>query len=178
MYCRKCQYDLPDTTEVCPVCGTPTRRHARKQNLSLKWLVYILDMITMLSGLLHALLWATASHYVTETTHGLWLDREYQYQLHPALVPVDIIFAILFFSIPVFSVLMRYQLMRMRSLGRIFLIITLAVTILWGILYPLLVSAVTGMISPLMGLVLVQAAVYVGLTTVPTVILMKSDKIV
>ena len=178
MYCRKCQYDLPDTTEVCPVCGTPTRRHARKQNLSLKRLVIFLDAITMASGLVHILLWATASHYVTDASRGLLLARQYQYQLYPDLATVDLIFAVLFLAIPIFSALMRYQLMRMRCKGRIFLVITLAATILWGILYPLLINAVTGMRSPLVWLVLIQSTVYAGLAIVPTIILLKSDKII
>ena len=31
MYCKKCGRDLPDKTEICPVCGTPTRHGLKKK---------------------------------------------------------------------------------------------------------------------------------------------------
>ena len=178
MYCRRCQYDLPDGTEVCPVCSTPTPRGARKRNATLKWFIRFLDILTMLSGLIHALMWGSGSHFVHETTYGFLVDRQLQYDIHPGLLAVDILFAVLFLAIPIFSAMMRFQLMRERRIGRVFLVITLAVTLLWGLLYPLLICAVTGVLSSLMWVALVQSIVYAVLAAVPSVILLKSDKFI
>ena len=178
MYCIKCQYDIPDGVGVCPVCNTPTRRTIRKHNASLKFFIRFLDILTMIAGLLHVFILVTASHYVKATTSGLFLDREYLYFAHPSLVYVDLLFAVLYLAIPTFSAIMRYKLMRERRIGKLFLVIALSVTLLWGILYPLAISAVTGTVPYMMRFALIQAGIYAVLAAVPAAILLKSDKFV
>ena len=95
MFCRRCQYDLPDGTEVCPVCGTMTRRKARRRNAPLKFLIRYLDILTMLSLLLHAFVWATGAHFVIDGSIGLIDARKYLYLAHKGLSAVDLAFAAL-----------------------------------------------------------------------------------
>lgn len=178
MFCRRCQYDLPDGTEVCPVCGTMTRRKARRRNAPLKFLIRYLDILTMLSLLLHAFVWATGAHFVIDGSIGLIDARKYLYLAHKGLSAVDLAFAALIVANIVFSVVMRYKLMREYRIGKLFLIVSLTLCLLWGILYPLAICAMTGALSTMMGLAYVQAAVYAVLAIVPAVILLKSDQLI
>ena len=178
MYCKKCGRDLPDKTEICPVCGTPTRRGLKKKlNSPTKILIRVLDMLSTLTSLVHALLWITASHYVRGTANGLFYERQVQYWIYPALKWVDILFVLLFFAIPVFSVLMRYNLMRDRRIGRLFLCISVGLSLLWGILYPLVIRSCTGIASPVMTFCWIQAAVYAALAAYPTIHLLRTKEI-
>lgn len=178
MYCRKCQYEIPDNVDICPVCGLPTRRAVRKHNAPLKFLIRFLDIITMLSGLLHMLVLVTASHYIKSSEAGLLLHREYLLYFYPSLLYVDLIFAALYLAIPTLSVMMRYKLMRERRVGKLFLVLALSVTLLWGIAYPLVISAITGVAPYMMRFTLIQAGVYAALAAVPAAILLKSDKFI
>ena len=178
MYCRKCGRDLPDTTEICPVCGTPTRKAIRKKRASLTVrCIYAVDLLTFLTGIVHAFLLATASHYVRGTQHGLLVERWRQYALYPALRWVDILFTILLIAMFVFAVLMRYQLMQGNRLGLVFLGIAVGLALLWGIQYPLMIRLVTGIPSRILGFSLIQGGVFAVAAAFPTVYLFRSDEI-
>ena len=178
MNCWKCDYELPDSTDVCPVCGSPTRSHVRKVTKTVKRLVFSMDVLTMLCGVIHIFIWATASHYIRGTVHGLLWDRQLQYEMNPKLLAVDVIFAILFLAIPALSAIMRYQLFRFRKSGKIFLAISFSLTLLWGILYPLSVQAVNGVSSPLWTVVIIQSVAYAALGIMPAVLLLRSDEFI
>lgn len=176
MYCQRCQNDLPDGAEACPVCGAVTRRGAMKHNRPQKRCVFTLDMLSMLTALIHALIWGTGSHYLGRAVDNMFWERQLRYELHPALIAVDIVFAVLFIAIPVFSAIMRYNLMRMRRIGRVYLTVTLVLSLLWGILYPLMTYAATGIPSPIMGFCIGQAVVYAALAATPATVVFTSDK--
>ena len=177
MYCSRCQNEIPDGTTECPVCGSITRRGFRKRHAALKFFIRFLDTLTMLAGVLHVFMLGTASHFVNQTTYGLYIEREIEYFLYPGLKAVDVIFAVLLIAIPVFSVMMRYKLMREQRIGRLFLAIALAVTTLWGIAYPMAIYAVTGIISTMLWFSVCQTIIYVLLAAGPTIVIMKSSRI-
>lgn len=178
MYCRKCGRDIPDNLDTCPVCGVPTRQGLKKlRNTPTKIMIRFLDILSMIMTLIHAFLWATASHFVRGTANGLLYERQVQYWIYPTLKWIDGIFALLLIAIPAFSVLMRYNLMRERQVGRIFLGITVGLSLLWGIQYPLVIHYVTGIASPVMGFCWIQALVYAALAAYPTIHLLRSEDI-
>ena len=179
MYCRKCQRDLPDELDACPVCGTPTRSAVRKKRASFaKKCILAMDLLSFLTGVIHAFLLATASHYVRQSANGLLYERLLQYELHPALRLVDTVFTVLLIGMFVCAVAMRYHLMRERRLGLVFLGITVGIALLWGIQYPLTVRLVTGIPSRIMGFSLIQTGVFAALAAFPTVYLFRSDEII
>jgi hypothetical protein len=146
-----------------------------KRNRPQKRCVFALDILSMVMALVHALILVSGSHYLNRAAADMFWERQLRYELHPALMAVDIVFAILLIAIPAFSAIMRYNLMRMRGIGRVYLIVTLALALLWGILYPLMTYAVTGIPSPLMGFCIGQAVVYAALAATPAVVIFTSD---
>ena len=177
MYCTRCQNELPDGVETCPVCGMMTRRGLHNQNKPLKTCIRAVDGLSLFMTIIHAIVWATGSHYLDRAIENMLGERWLRYELHPALIWVDILFAILFVSIPVFSAMMRYSLMRERRVGLIYLSVTLAVALFSGVLYPILTQAATGIPSSLLGFCIIQAVVYGVLVAVPAVMLYRSDKL-
>lgn len=176
MYCRKCGRDLPDDVDVCPVCGTLTRKAVRKKRGSpIKRCIIAVDFLTFLTGVIHAFLLATASHYVRSSQNGLLYDRLVQYSLHPMLRLVDSVFTLLLIAMFICAVIMRYQLMREKKLGLVFLGITVGLALLWGIQYPLLVQLATGIPSRIMGFVWIQTGVFAAAVAYPAVRLFRSD---
>lgn len=179
MYCRKCGRDLPDHLDACPVCGTLTRRAVRKKRGSpTKRCIIAVDLLTFVTGLIHAFLLATASHYVRATQNGLLYDRLVQYSLHPALRWVDSVFTILLIAMFICAVIMRYRLMREQRLGLVFLGITVGLALLWGVQYPIMVQLVTGIPSRIMGFVWIQTGVFAAAVAYPTVHLFRSDDMI
>ena len=57
-------------------------------------------------------------------------------------------------------------------------ITSLLLTLAWGILYPLLTQAATGIISPYMTFCIIQAVVYAVLVSVPAVVIFRSDQFI
>ena len=178
MYCQKCGYDLPDNTDVCPVCGTLTRRAVLVRHKPMKLCIRWVDILSMLMTAVFALFWGTGSHYIQKHTTDIFTERGLRYDLHPGLLTVDILFAVLLVSVVVFSVMTRYSLMRERRIGLILLPITLLLTLAWGILYPLLTQAATGIISPYMTFCIIQAVVYAVLVLAPAVVIFRSDQFI
>jgi hypothetical protein len=141
-------------------------------------MIRALDILSMIMTLIHAFLWATASHFVRGTANGLIYERQVQYWIYPALKWIDVIFVLLLIAIPVFSVLMRYNLMRDRRIGLLFLGITVGLSFLWGIQYPLVIQYNTGISSPIMIFCWLQAAVYAALAAYPAIHLFRSDEFI
>lgn len=131
----------------------------------------------MLTTLIHALMWGTGSHYLNRAVDNMFRERWLRYELHPVLIAVDILFAFLFIFIPVFSAMMRYNLMRERRSGLVFLTVTLALSFLSGILYPVLTQAATGIPSSLIGFCVAQAVLYGALSAVSAIMIYRSDKL-
>ena len=179
MYCRRCNRDIPDGVDVCPVCGNATRAATRKWFRSpLQKCIRIVDALSFFTCVIHAFILATASHYVRETKYGILYDRLLQYELHPALRWVDILFTLLLVAAFICAVIMRYHLTHGRRAGLVFLGITVGLALLWGIQYPLMVKLATGIPSRIMVFSLIQAGIYAAAVAFPTVYLFRSEDVI
>ena len=178
MICRKCQNEIPDGTRICPVCGMRMVHKVSWKIRLLRHSILATDILATAMILINAYLLVTAAHYAVDLSNGLWFVQQGMYYLYPSLRTVDIAFGILLVAFSVSSVMARYWMNQARRSGFVLMIITHICLLAWGVGYPLVTYAITGIISPLFTFCLIQNVLFAMLSAIITVYLGRSGRFV
>lgn len=178
MTCKKCQTLLSDDTVVCPICGMPTVRRKSKQRSLLGLSAIGTDLLTLAMTLVHTYLLATAAHYATDLSQGLWYAKQVAYWFAPLLLWLDILFGILLLAFPILSVIARYQMSHSKKSGLILITVVHAALLVWSICYPLFSYLLTGLVSPVLTFCIWQIAIFSVASAIMLFYLWRSEQFV
>ena len=178
MICRKCQNELPAGTHICPVCGMRMAPKVSWRIRLLRHSILATDILAIAMILINAYLLVTAAHYAVDLSHGLWYVQQGMYYLYPSLRIVDIAFGIFLMVFSVLSVMARYRMNQARRRGFVLMIVTHVCLLAWGVGYPLVTYAITGIISPLLTFCLIQNLLFAIVSAIITVYLGRSGRFV
>lgn len=179
MYCRRCGNDISDDSYNCPICGFIIR--SRKKNLreiADDACVTILDIMSLLSYFFNGAMLGTLAHFTVNSRLSLVYTWEIVHYNYRQMKLLHIVFGILLFTLPIFSVISRYLMRRCERKGIYIASVTHALISIWGVAYLLVCERISGTRSQFFNLCIIEAAVYALLATVMLVILFRSNKFV
>lgn len=178
MICKNCRCTIPNGSEVCPACNTPTKKKVNIERKLLKFVMLGSDFFIYLSLVVNIFILFTGSHYLASYQYGILYEKRCFYAEFPALFTIDIIFAVLLVLFPLFSVLARYNVNLLRRTGAVFTLISFCVALLWSVFYALSVMLTVGFVSPILPFLIPQISVTFVLGVAASTFLFSSDMLV
>ncbi len=176
MICQRCETNLPDDTKTCPVCGLPFVRQISAKTRLLRWMLLLSPSLCYVLVCINTYLVLTAAHYPANTESGLFHAIRTMYAHFPVMKTVNLLALALLFGLGILATVSLYYLQKMHRRGLILLICTHTALLLWSAAYPVVSYLFTDHASPVLPFTVLTGAVYLILSAVTCVCLLRSGR--
>ena len=156
MTCWRCKNDIPDGSKTCPICNSVQNRKLDFRTSLFFWMMWACPLVTIIANTVNLYFLITSAHYLTDLSYGILIGRFALYNYYPELYPMDIVLLIAVFAIYGLIVVTAFYAQRKKSSAPILLLITNIVIFLWSLSYLFFSLLITGIISPVLSIVVVQ----------------------